>query len=132
MPQGKAKTAAKTSSAERHGPLTWIVSGLGLLVIVAAIVIVALDATDRATPPDLRVAETGRATAAGVTRVEIEVRNMGGEAASAVQVEGVSASGDTGQVSLDYVAGRSHREATLAFPGDPGPVAVSVTGWTKP
>jgi len=131
MPQGKAKTAA-TSGSQRRAPLTWIVSGLGLLVIAAAIVIVALDATDRATPPDLRVSQTGRTTTAGVTRVEIEVRNLGGQAASAVEVAGTTASGETGQVSLDYVAGRSHREATLAFPGDPGPVSVSVTGWTKP
>lgn len=99
---------------------------------MATLVIVALDATDRATPPGLRVSETGRATTAGVTRVEIQVRNLGGEAASAVEVEGTSASGETAQVSLDYVAGRSRREATLAFPGDPGQVVVSVTGWTKP
>jgi uncharacterized protein (TIGR02588 family) len=131
MPQGKTKMAAAKASPQRHGPLTWIVSGLGLLLIVGTIVIVALDATDRTTP-DLRVSETGRTMTAGVTRVEIEVRNLGGEAASAVEVQGTSAAGETGQVSLDYVAGRSHREATLVFPGDPGPVVVSVTGWTKP
>ena len=131
MPQGKAKRAA-TSSAERRGPLTWIVSGLGLLVIVAAIVIVALDAPDRATAPDLRVEEVGRLRRAGATHIEIEVRNLGGQAASAVEVEGTSASGRTSHVFLDYVAGASRRQATLSFPGDPGPVAVTVTGWTKP
>ncbi len=131
MPQGKAKTSA-SSASDRQGPLTWIVSGLGLLVIVASIVIVALDATGRATPPDLRVTETSRVTAGGVTRVEIEVRNLGSEAASAVEVEGISAAGDMGQVSLDYVAGHSHREATLSFRGDPGAVAIAVTGWTRP
>ena len=131
MPQGKAKTSA-SSASDRQGPLTWIVSGLGLLVIVASIVIVALDATGRATPPDLRVTETSRATAGGVTRVEIEVRNLGGEAASAVEVEGTSAAGHMGQVSLDYVAGHSQREATLSFHGDPGSVNVAVTGWTTP
>lgn len=126
------KTTKAKTSPERHSLLTWIVSGLGLLVIVATFVIVALDATNRTAPADLRVSETGRATTAGVTRVEIEVRNVGGEAASGVEVEGTSASGQTGHVSLDYVAGQSHREATLAFRGDPGPVIVSVTGWTKP
>ncbi|RYG18975.1 MAG: hypothetical protein EON96_03885 [Caulobacteraceae bacterium] len=131
MPRSKVKTSTN-ARPERHGPLTWIVSGLGLLVIVTAIVIVALDATNRETPPDLRVSETGRSTSAGVTRVEIEIRNNGGQAASAVEVSGKSASGETGQVSLDYVAGQSHREATLAFPGDPGPVTLSVTGWTQP
>lgn len=131
MPQGKAKTA-NTSSAERRAPLAWVVSGLGLLVIVAAILIVALDAADGTTPPDLRVSEIRRIKTAGVTRVEVEVRNLGGEAASAVEVEGRSSSGKVGQVSLDYVLGRSHREATFAFPEDPGTVAVSVTGWTQP
>lgn len=131
MAQGKANSA-KTSSADRRGPLTWIVSGLGLAAIVAAIIILALDVANSRTPPDLRVAETRRITMAGVTRVEIEIRNLGGEAAAAIEVEGVSASGETGRVSLDYVAGRSRREATLAFPGDPGAVAVSVTGWTRP
>ncbi|RZJ00698.1 MAG: hypothetical protein EON90_06105 [Brevundimonas sp.] len=132
MPQSKAKSAAKTTSAERRGPLTWIVSGLGLLVIVAAIAIVALDATDRATPPDLRVREIGRTTTGGVTRVDIEVLNLGGEAASAVELEGSVASGESSHVNLDYVAGRSHREATLSFPGNPGSVDIVVTGWTKP
>ena len=131
MPQGKAKTPA-TSASDRQGPLTWIVSGLGLLVIVASIVIVALDATDRATPPYLRVTETSRDTIAGVTRVEIEVRNLGGEAASAVEVKGFTAAHETSRVSLDYVAGHSHREATLSFQGDPGTVNFQATGWTKP
>ena len=131
MPQGKAKTSA-SSASDRQGPLTWIVSGLGLLVIVASIVIVALDAPGRATPPDLRVTETSRAKAGGVTRVEIDVRNLGGKAAAAVEVEGTSAAGETSQVNLDYVAGHSQREATMAFQNDPKAVSVAVTGWATP
>lgn len=129
MPQGKTKTP---TSSSRRGPLTWTVSGVGLLVILVAIFVVAADLGDSSTAPDLRVTETGRVTNAGMTQVGIEIRNLGGAAAAAVQVEGTSASGDTGQVSLDYVAGRSSREATLSFPGNPGQVEVSVTGWTKP
>lgn len=131
MSGGKTKAAVKPG-VERHSLLTWAVSGVGLLVILATLVVVILDARVPATPPDLRVLETGRATTAGVTRVMIEIRNLGGEAAASVEIEGASSSGDVAHVNLDYVAGRSHREATLAFSGDPGPVAVSARGWTQP
>jgi len=124
--------AAPKSPRGPHGVLTWWASGLGFLVIAAALVIVATEAFDRTSPARVLAAETGRATLAGTTVVEIEVRNVGGEAAGAVEVEGLPQRGDPGHVSLDYVASRSTRTATLSFPGDPGRVTVVVRGWTDP
>jgi len=124
--------AAPKSPRGPHGILTWLASGLGFLVIAAALVVVAMDAFDQASPARVVAEETGRATLAGTTVIEIEVRNLGGEAAGAVEVEGLPQTGEPGHVSLDYVASRSTRTATLSFPGDPGRVMVVVRGWTDP
>lgn len=114
------------------GPLVWIVSGAGLIVILAALAILVLDAVDRSTPADLTVVELDRSVRGGRTVLTVEVRNLGGQAAAGVEVHGTAAEGAESEVSLDYVAGRSRREAALAFPSDPGAVALNVTGWAEP
>ena len=115
-----------------RNPLVWIVSGAGLVVIVAALMIVALDAAGRSTPADLTVVELARSYRSGATILTVEVRNAGDETAAGVGVRGTAVGGAVSEIHLDYVAGRSRREAALAFPSNTGPVTLAVTGWSSP
>lgn len=105
---------------------------LGLVVTLAAIVVLARSAFAHQSPPDLSVRlEAARPVASGWA-VEVRVRNRGDMTAAAVEIEGES-EGERARASLDYVPGRGEKRASLVFSSNAKPQArVRVVGWSDP
>jgi uncharacterized protein (TIGR02588 family) len=122
--------SSKAPSPE-HPLLQWIMAGLGLVLTLAAAGVIANEAVQPPSPPDLTAAVTAVRPATRGFVAEVEVRNLGRETAAAVQVQG-RAGGETASASIDYVPGKGRTAVALVFPGDPAPVEARVTGWSEP
>ena len=105
---------------------------LGLVVTLAAIVVLARSAFADQTPPDLSVRAEAPGRVASGWAVEVRVLNKGDMTAAAVEIEGES-EGERARASLDYVPGRGEKRATLVFSSSAQPQAqVRVMGWSEP
>lgn len=113
-------------------PLVWIISGTGFIAIVAALMVVLMQAFTSSAPAYLTVVERARSNRAEVTVLTVDVRNDGDETAAGVGVRGSTIHGAVSEVQLDYVPGRSQRTATLLFPANSGAVTLAVSGWSDP
>jgi uncharacterized protein (TIGR02588 family) len=119
------------SSSPDHPVLQWIMAALGLIITLAAAGVIVHEAIQPPSPPDLTAEVTATRPGAAGFIADIEVRNEGRDTAAAVQVEGRSGE-ETAAATIDYVPGRGRTAVALAFPGDPVPVEVRVTGWSEP
>jgi len=111
--------------------LEWAMGGLGLLLVLAVLAVIAAEAFGARAPARLE-ARLGEIRPAGARWLaEVEVRNLGGETAAGVEVEGRL--GDrTARATIDYVPAHGAEQVTLAFDADPRAAEVSVAGWSKP
>lgn len=123
--------ARKTSGPPAPAVLEWAMGGLGLLLVLAVLAVLASEAFGAREPARLE-AELGEIRPAGAQWLaEVEVRNRGGETAAAVEIEGRL--GDrTARATVDYVPAHGKERVTLVFPADPRAAQVAVTGWSKP
>jgi len=114
-------------------PAEWTTLGVAsviLAVVVALIVGQVLSATDPAAPR----AEVGRIEEVGNRfRVHTTVVNDGDETAANVQVTATLAD-ETGDLSVDFLAGGEEQELVFLFDEDPaaGDLTVVVTGYEEP
>lgn len=122
---------SRKSSSPDHPVLQWIMAALGLVITLTAAGIIAWEALQPSSPPDLTARVTDVRPAAAGFVAGIEVRNLGRETAAAVQLEG-RAGGHTASATIDYVPGMGSTAVALAFPGAPAPVEARVTGWSEP
>ena len=123
--------ARKTSAPPGAAVLEWAMGGLGLLIVLAVLTVIGLEAVGAREPARLeaRIGETRSAGADWLA--EVEVRNPGGETAASVEIEGRL--GDhTAHATVDYVPAHGEERVTLVFPADPRAAEVSVSGWSKP
>ncbi len=126
--------ARKKSPAAQAAParLEWIMGGLGLLLVLAVLVLTAIEASGPRDPARLEARLGEVRTAGAVWLAEVEVRNLGDETAAGVEVEGRLGE-QTAGATLDYVPAHGRETVTLAFDADPrGAVALSVPGWSEP
>jgi uncharacterized protein (TIGR02588 family) len=126
--------AARKQPAPLPAPalLEWAMGGLGLLLVLAALAVIVIDAFGETAPARLEPRLLEARPAGDVWLAEVEVRNRGGQTAAAVKVEG-RVGDTTAHATLDYVPAHGQGTVTLAFPSDPrGTVALSVPGWTRP
>ena len=121
----------KPAPAPAPALLEWAMGGLGLLIVLAVLTVIGLDAVGAREPARLeaRIGETRLAGANWLA--EVEVRNLGGETAAAVEVEG-RLGDQTAHATLDYVPAHGRQTATLVFDSDPRAATVSVSGWSEP
>ncbi|WP_370328070.1 hypothetical protein [Euzebya sp.] len=118
-------------------PLEWAMAGVGLvivLVVLAGLVVTALTRGDE--PPAFTASVVEVVPAGDGHLVLVEVRNTGGRAGAAVQVEG-HVSGDPGSTvsaEIDYVTAGGTGTVGLVFDGSPAreQVEVGVVGWHEP
>ncbi|MDI6624511.1 MAG: hypothetical protein QME55_07260 [Brevundimonas sp.] len=124
--------AARKKPLPAPALLEWLMGGLGLLLVLAVLAIVAFEAVGPREPPriEARLGEIRRS--GSVWLAEIEVRNLGDETAAGVEIEGRV--GDrTAGATLDYVPAHGRERVTLSFDVDPrGAVDLSVPGWSEP
>ncbi|MDI1327621.1 MAG: hypothetical protein PSV23_12585 [Brevundimonas sp.] len=118
--------------------LEWAVAGLGLVVTVGVLIVLAAAALAPASPPALSARAASVAPVAAGFRVEVEVRNSGRQTAAAVEVEGVltppAGAPETATATLDYVPGGGVEALNLLFRQDPrqGRLELTVRGWSEP
>ena len=106
-------TRKKPAPAPAPALLEWAMGGLGLLIVLAVLTVIGLEAVGAREPARLeaRIGETRLAGANWLA--EVEVRNLGGETAAALDLHG-------------------RQTATLVFDSDPRAATVSVSGWSEP
>jgi len=112
--------------------LEWAMGGLGLLLVVAVLAIVTIEALGPREPPriEARLGEVRRSGA--VWLAGIEVRNLGDETAAGVEIEGRLGDRTVG-ATLDYVPAHGQEQVTLVFDADPrSAIELSVPGWSEP
>jgi uncharacterized protein (TIGR02588 family) len=114
-------------------------AGLGALIALALLGFIGLQLGEGGAEPPTLVTRVERVVAGpGGHVAEIEVRNLSGATAAAVEIEGTLAEGDTivetSRATIDYVPGRGRRRAGLLFTQDPAGhhLAVRATGYQEP
>jgi uncharacterized protein (TIGR02588 family) len=125
--------AGKRKSGPPPAPalLEWAMGALGLLLVLAALAVVAVEGL-RADEPARLEARIDEVRPAGARWLaEIEVRNLGGETAASVEVEG-RLGAETAHATVDYVPAHGRERVTLAFDADPRAAVISISGWSKP
>lgn len=121
-----------TPDNEQPAVLEWAAAALGLLLTLAALVVVLVEAFSPRTPPDIDLRVLAIAPAGAGWRVEIEASNRGRATAADLRIEGEVA-GETAQTQIAYLPGRGSERATLGFDHDPrGDLELTVRGWTEP
>ncbi len=121
----------KPAPAPAPALLEWAMGGLGLVIVLAVLAVIAAEALGGRDPARLE-ARLGEVRPAGAAWLaEVEIRNLGGETAAAVEVEG-RLGDQTASATLDYVPAHGRRTVTLAFDADPRAAVVTVHGWSEP
>ncbi len=131
----------KSKSGKQQPPaLEWAMAALGLMLVVGTLGFILQHAvTEKGSPPRFQVSVVSIHEAGDQGYLtEIEVRNLGGETAAEVVVEGVlhSESGkiEMSRSTMDYVPSHSVRECGLLFLHDPskGRFVLRVAAYNKP
>lgn len=120
--------------------LEWAAAALGLLLTLAALVLIGSEAfAGDESPPAVVVSTKSVQAVAGGYVVEIEAKNGGGQTAAGVRVEGelTPPSGqepETAEATFDFIPDHSSREGGLFFSSDPrqGKLAIRATGYVDP
>lgn len=102
----------------------WLVATFGLLVVLVALGVLIYQAVSGGeSPPDITIRVVAVQSVGKEYLVQLEVTNQGGATAAGLTVEGTLKQGEreieTSEATLDYVPGRSKREAGLFFSEDP-------------
>ena len=116
---------AERRKAAKTPALEWAAAGIGLLLLLALLATIGLEAISGETdePPAIAVTAGLVAAAPGGYLVEIEATNASGATAASVEVEGALMAGgaavETSSLTFDYVPGHSRRKGGLFFAEDP-------------
>ncbi len=112
--------------------LEWLMGGLGLLIVLAALAVILSEAAGPRDPPRLEARLESARPVAGRWLAEVEVANGGDETAAGVEVEG-RLGDEAASATIDYVPAHGRERVMLSFAGDPrAGLALSVHGWSEP
>ncbi|GAA0868378.1 hypothetical protein GCM10009116_04900 [Brevundimonas basaltis] len=123
--------ARRKSAPPAPALLEWAMGGLGLLLVLAALAVIVFEALRAGEPARLEARLIGTRPAGAGWLADVEVRNLGGETAAAVGIEG-RLGAETAEATVDYVPAHGKHRVTLAFDADPRAARVSVAGWSEP
>lgn len=134
------KPPARKPAAKAPTPwLEWAMAGLGLVLLLAALAVILVDALSGPRgPAEIAVRQLEVTRAGALWRVEVEAANAGGRTAAGVELTGQlavpGAAPETASATLDYLPAGGRRRAALAFRHDPrqGELQLHAAGWTEP
>lgn len=133
MPPTDAKPGQEIAFIE------WLTAAFGLLTVLAAIGLLSYYAiSGSGSHPNVSISVLAIIPQSTGHLVRIRVANAGTMTAAQLAIEGtLSTAGgaeEQSQVTLDYLPGRSEREAGLFFTGDPrkGRLEIRATGFQNP
>jgi len=120
--------------------LEWIAAGIGLLLLLTLIAVIAREAIaeEHKELPAIELAVRGMAPAGTGFVVEVEATNRSGGTAAAVEIEAILKTGvtivETSSASFDYVPGHSKATGGVFFTRDPRGHTLEVrpTGFQTP
>jgi uncharacterized protein (TIGR02588 family) len=105
---------------------------LGLFLVIGCLVVILWRATTNVKGPDVHLRLIETRPAQGQWLAEIEARNLGGDTAAEVEIEGRLGE-ETASALLDYLPASGRRTVVLGFSRDPeGQVELRTRGWIEP
>ena len=134
-----AEKRARKTKASDIPPLEWAVGALGALIVALVVGFLLYQGlAGDASPPEIHVEIKSIAAVRDGFRVQLEARNVGGEAAAQVTIEGVlsrpGAEPERSAVTLGYLPAHSERGGGLFFSTDPraGELSVRARSYEDP
>ncbi len=135
-----SRTERKKGSASHIPPAEWAVAIIGLLLVMGAVVVLAIDSLNqRATPPSIELTIDSIVRTPHAYGVKLVARNHGGEAAADAIIEGalLDAAGsvtENSQARVDYLAPGAERRLGLFFHAPPtrAQLRLRVAGYQVP
>ena len=124
----------KMAKGKRPPLLEWIASGVGLLLALSVVTVIARDAVIGSAdlPPDVTVIVLQVQSASSGYLLTFEARNSSPTTAAQVAIEGALPAGETSTATIDYIPGRSARRGGLYFSTDPRGARVRALGYQDP
>jgi len=124
------------SGSSPRTPAEWVALALALLLLACVVgVILWLWAKEPAGPPRFEVERAAVRVEAGLFLLPVAVRNVGGEAAGQVRVEGWLAAGareERPATTIEFLPVGAREEAVLIFRADPSGASVEVVSYQRP
>lgn len=127
-----ASKPGNTSKAPDPPWLAWAMGGLGIALVLGCLGVILWRATSEVEGPDVQLRLIETRPSRGQWLAEIEARNLGGETAAEVEIEG-RLGDETASALVDYLPASGRRTVILGFSGDPeGRLEMRTRGWIEP
>ena len=106
--------------------------GLGLMLVLACLAIILIRASTSIQGADIQLRLTDTRASQGQWLAEIEARNVGGETAAQVEIEGMIG-GENASAIIDYLPASGRGTVVLGFSSDPSEeLQLRTRGWPEP
>lgn len=128
-------SSRKKREASSPDALELIVSWISGVLFVALLAFLVWDARQPLEPPSFQTAIESRSERGGSTYLTVAVRNLGDEAAQAVEVRvapDAGVAGAEGHFTLEWLPGNSIRRGVAILPRSVVDVRAEVVGYAKP
>lgn len=126
------KRSRKPSGQPTPPWLAWTMGGLGLMLVLACLAIILIRASTSIQGADIQLRLTDTRASQGQWLAEIEARNVGGETAAQVEIEGMIG-GENASAIIDYLPASGRGTVVLGFSSDPSEeLQLRTRGWTEP
>lgn len=126
------KPTAKTGKAPDPPWLAWLMGGLGLVLVLGCLVVILWRTASPIQGPDVQLRLVETRAGQGQWLAEIEARNLGGETAADVEIEGRLGE-ESASALIDYLPASGQRTVVLGFSENPeGRLDLRTRGWVEP
>ena len=127
-----ASKPGSTSTAPDPPWLAWAMGGLGIVLVLGCLSVILWRAMSEVEGPDVQLRLIGTRPSQGQWLAEIEARNLGGETAAEVEIEG-RLGDETASAVVDYLPASGRRTVILGFSENPeGRLEMRTRGWIEP